>query len=157
MKSILLVAQGTSSSNDVIAQAAIETHRRLRHASSSHEAFEILAEDLNDIEVIIVDVDVGDHSLSVLDAISYCETAPPIVVVTGGEDSEIRPMAHCHGAVACISKPFTARELAALIEDVRTPEYQRTGGSSDRWGHPIPRTRRLRIGHTYDRMHAMKL
>lgn len=158
MKNILLVAQGASGSNDVITHAAIEARRRLRHASSSHEAFEILAEDLDNIDVVIVDVDPGIHGLSVLDSISYRKTAPPIIVVTGFEDKDMTSMAYCHGATACISKPFNARELAALIEDVCVPECQRCGGSCDRWGHPMTRTKwTSRVGHSYERLHAMSL
>jgi hypothetical protein len=68
MKSnILLVAQGASSSNRVIADAAVEAGRGLRHASSSQEAFEILADDVDNIDLVIIDVDPGINSLAVLE------------------------------------------------------------------------------------------
>ena len=154
---ILLVAQGASSSNNVIAAAAIETGHGLLHASRSHEAFEILADDMDNIDVVIIDVDPGIHSLSVLEALSYRETAPPIIVVTGFEQADTAPMAYRHGATACIGKPFAARELAALIHDVCLPEWQRSGGSCDRWGHPRITNRRIRSGHAYDHLHCMSL
>jgi DNA-binding NtrC family response regulator len=154
---ILLVAQGASNSNSVIANAAVEAGRGLRHASSSHEAFEILAEGLDNIDVVIVDVDPGIHSLSVLEALSYCNVAPPIIVVTGFEETDMAPIAYRHGATACIGKPFTALELAALIQDVCLPAWQRSGGSCDRWGHPPTTKRRLRTGHAYEHLHCMSL
>jgi len=159
MKSnILLVAQGASSSNSVIAEAALEAGRGLRHASSSQEAFEILAGSLDDIEVVIIDVDPGIHSLSVLEAISYRKVAPPVIVVTGFEEMDMAPMAYRHGATACIGKPFSALELAALIRDVCVPEWQRCDGSCDRWGHPSRGRRQIsRIGHSYERLHCMSL
>ena len=159
MKSnILLVAQGASSSNSVIADAAVEASRGLRHASSSHEAFATLADGLDDIDVVIIDVDPGIHSLSVLDAITYRKTAPPVIVVTASEESEMAPMAYRHGATACIGKRFTGRELAALIEDVCIPDWQQCEGSCDRWGHPCPRHRRsARPGHAYERVHCMSI
>jgi DNA-binding NtrC family response regulator len=158
MKNILLVAQGASSSNSVIAEAAVNAGRGLRHASNSHEAFETLADGLDNIDVVIIDVDPGIHSLSVLDAISYRKTAPPVIVIAASEEMEMAPMAYRHGATACIGKQFTARELAALIEDVCVPEWQRCGGSCDRWGHPRPRHRHsARPGHAYERVHCMSI
>src|SRR5207302_4353741 len=123
--------------NSVIVNAAVEAGRGLRHASSSHEAFEILADGLDNIDVVLIDVDPGIHSLSVLEALSYCKAAPPIIVVTGFEEMDMAPMAYRHGATACIGKPFTAVELAAKIQDVCVPEWQRRGGSCDVWGHPL--------------------
>ena len=159
MKSnILLVARGASSSNSVIVNAAVEAGRGLRHASSSQEAFDILAEGLDNIDVVIIDVDPGIHSLSVLEAISYRKTAPPVIVVTGFEEMDMAPMAYRHGATACIGKPFTALELAALIHDVCIPDWQRRGGSGDRWGHARTGQRRNpRTCHTYERLHCMSL
>jgi DNA-binding NtrC family response regulator len=160
MKSnILLVAQGASSSNSVIANAAVEAGRGLRHASSSHDYFEILADGLDNIDVVIIDVDPGIHSLSVLEALSYRKTAPPIIVVTGFEEMDMAPMAYRHGATACIGKPFTALELAALIHDVCVPAWRRRGGSCDRWGHPSSGSRRdlWRMGHSYERLHCMSV
>ena len=159
MKSnILLVAQGASSSNSVIANAAVEAGRGLRHASSSREAFNILANGLDNIDVVIIDVDPGIHSLSVLEAISYRKIAPPVIVVTGFEEMDMAPMAYRHGATACIGKPFTAVELAALIHDVCVPDWQRRGGSCDRWGHARTGHRRnSRMGHSYERLHCMSL
>ena len=159
MKSnILLIAQGASSSNSVIANAAVEAGRGLRHASSSQDAFKILADHVDNIDVVIIDVDPGIHSLSLLEALSFRKTAPPIIVVTGFEEMDMAPMAYRHGATACIGKPFTALELAALIHDVCIPDWQRRGGSCDRWGHPRTGQRRnSRIGHSYDRLHCMTL
>jgi DNA-binding NtrC family response regulator len=158
MKSkILLVAQGASSSNNVVAEAAVEAGRGLRHASTSHEAFEILADDVDKIDVVIIDVDPGIHSLAVLEALSFRKTAPPIIVVTGFEEMEMAPMAYRHGATACIGKPFVALELAALIRDVCLPKWQRTGGACDQWGHPLTTNRRIRIGHTHEHVHCMSL
>jgi DNA-binding NtrC family response regulator len=158
MKNILLITQGANSSHSVIAEAAVNAGRGLRHASNSHEAFEILTEELDNIDVVIIDADAGTHSLSLLDAISYREIAPPVIVIAECEEMDTAPMAYRHGATACIGKWFTAEELAALIEDVSTPEWQRRGGSCDRWGHQAPGRRPCqRIGHAYERVHCMSL
>ncbi|HJT80101.1 MAG TPA: response regulator [Chthoniobacterales bacterium] len=157
MKNILLVADGTSSSTSTAARAALECHRGLRHANTSHDAFEILAEDINDIDVVILDVDSGAHRLCFLDAISCYGAAPPVIVVTDSQDTDVTSKAYRHGATACIGKPFTSRELGALIDDVVLPEWQRSGGVCDRWGHPQRGIGRHRIGHSHDRLHALSL
>lgn len=156
MKNILLVAQGAGSSHETITRAAVEAGLGLRHASNSHEAFEILTDGLDDIEVVVIDTDPGSHSLSILDAISLHTTAPPMIVITSSPEAGISNMPHRHGASACISKPFTALELSALIKDVCLPEWQRTGGSCDKWGHRKS-ARRWCTSHRYDRLHCLSL
>src|SRR5690242_6596858 len=119
MKSnILLVAQRPNNSHPVVAQAAIEAGRGIRHATTSHEAFEILAEGIDKIDTVIVDLDPGIDTLSFLGALSFHKAAPPIIFVTDPNEEEIARMAYRHGATACIGRPFTALELAALISDV---------------------------------------
>jgi DNA-binding NtrC family response regulator len=155
---ILLIAHGASSSDSVIAHAAMETSRGLRHASTSHEAFEILADNTDHIDVVVIDIDSEIDNLSVLEALSYGKAVPPIIVITGFGDKNMSPTAYRHGATACIGRPFTAREIGAMIEDVCGPECQTRGGSCDRWGHP-PRagTKSSRIGHAYEHVHNMTL
>jgi DNA-binding NtrC family response regulator len=133
---ILLVAHEDGTSNSVIADAAARTGHGLRHASSGREAFEILTASLDDVDLVIIDVDPGIHSLSILEALSYCKTAPPVIVVTGFEESEMEPIAYRHGAVACIGKPFTPGELAALIAEVCPFTSEQPATSCDLWGHP---------------------
>ena len=157
MKNILLVADGTTSSTDKVARAAVDCRRGLRHASTGHDAFEILARDPNDIDVLILDVDSGAHRLCLLDAISYQRAAPPVIVVTDCRDTDPGPTAYRHGATACIAKSFTSAELAALIHDVCLPDWQRTGGTCDRWGHQHFHAGRTHIGHSYDRLHSLSL
>lgn len=151
---ILLVAQGAGTSTSLIERAALETGHGLRQAATSHEAFEILAEDAGSIDVVIVEVDCVD-SLCVVDAFSFHKAAPPIVVVTGLEEANMAPTAYRHGATACIGKPFTALELAALIKDVCLPEWQQSGGACDQWGHPRRDRRRRLVGHSHERLHCL--
>lgn len=138
MKSnVLLIANRDGSANKTVAAAAAETARGLCHAKESREAFEILGDDLNNIDIVIIDLDPGVHSLSILEALSYCKSAPPVIVVTGLEEADMAPVARRHGAAACIGKPFPSSQLASLIEDVCTAAYSHPT-SSDAWGHPWP-------------------
>jgi DNA-binding response OmpR family regulator len=142
---ILLVAHGDGTSNSAIADAAAQTGHGLRHASSGREAFAILKVSLADVDLVIIDVDPGIHSLSILEALSFSRTAPPVIVVTGFEESEMEPIAYCHGATACIGKPFTSGELAALIAEVRPFTSEQPPTSCDLWGHPRATHTRKRV------------
>ena len=134
-KNILLVANRSRDSNSLVADVAIRTGRGLRHADNSRRAFELLIAGLDDIDFIIIDLDPGMHSISVLEALGCCDTCPPIIVVTGLEELEMTAIAHRHGATACIGKPFSAAKLASLMEEVCPSTAPACTISCDRWGH----------------------
>ena len=134
-RNILLVANGDANSNATIAEAVKQTGRGLRKASSSRQAFEILCMGLGDVDLTIVDLDPGVHSLAILEALDYSGTAPPVIALTGLEESEMTLIARRHGAAACLGKPFSADTLARLIEDVYSSVASERK-SCDRWGHP---------------------
>lgn len=146
--SILLVANGESASSSIVADAAARTGRGLRQASRSREAFEILSGGLDDIDLVIIDVDPGIHALSMLEALSYMKSAPPVIVATSLEETEMKPIACRHGATACIGKPFTSGELAALIAEVSPLTSEPPEKSCDPWGHPRVPRQRLSHAHT---------
>src|ERR1700682_4803993 len=117
-KNILLLASSSGDSNAIVADAAVRTGRGLQHIDNSRRAFELLKAGLKDIDLIIIDLDPGMHSISVLEALGCCDTCPPIIVITGLEELEMTAIAYRHGATACIGKPFSAAKLALLMEDV---------------------------------------
>jgi DNA-binding NtrC family response regulator len=136
-RNILLVANSSGDSNAIVADVAIRTGRGLRHADNSRRAFELLMAGLDDIDLIVIDLDPGMHSISVLEALGCCDTCPPIIVVTGLEELEMTAIAHRHGATACIGKPFSAARLALLMEDVCPAIARPSTTSCDRWGHTV--------------------
>jgi DNA-binding NtrC family response regulator len=145
---ILLVSHGDGVSNSAIAEAATRTGHGLQYANSSGEAFKILKAGLDDVDLVIIDVDPGIHALSILEALSYCKAAPPVIVVTGFEELEMEPIAFRHGATACIAKPFTPGELASLIAEVCPRSSEAPAPSCDYWGHPYDRHTRKRVLQT---------
>lgn len=134
-RNILLVATSSGDSNAIVADAAARTGRGLRHIDNSRRAFELLMAGLDDIDLIIIDLDPGMHSISVLEALGCCDTCPPIIVITGLEELEMTAIAHRHGATACIGKPFSSAELVLLMEEVCPSTVRSCPMSCDRWGH----------------------
>lgn len=130
------MANSAGDSNAIVADAAERTGRGLQHVDNSRRAFELLKAGLNDIDLIVIDLDPGMHSISVLEALGCCDACPPIIAVTGLEESVMTAIAHRDGATACIGKPFSATELALLMEEVCPSTVRASTMSCDRWGHP---------------------
>ena len=66
----LLISKKTSDSNAVIAQAASRAGFFLLRANDSKRAFELLRNGLPEIDLVIIDVDPGIHSMAILEAIT---------------------------------------------------------------------------------------
>jgi DNA-binding NtrC family response regulator len=142
-REILLIANGDADSNAIVEEAAKQSGRRLRKVSSTRQAFEILATDIDNVDVAIIDLDPGVHSLNLLQAIGGHPLAPPVIVLTSLDESEITPIASRHGAVACLGKPFQHANLSEAIElCLALPRSI----SCDLWGHPRQRARREPAG-----------
>lgn len=135
-RNALLISKETSEWNATIAEAAKRAGLLLLKTTDARRAFALLRSGLQYIVLVIIDVDPGIHSMAILEAISASETAPPVIVVTGFEESDMAPIARRHGAAACIAKPFTATELMARIEDVCPADYASISSNCDVWGHP---------------------
>ena len=138
-REILLVANSDADSNAIVEAVAEESGRRLRKVSSTRQAFDVLATDLEDVDVVIIDLDPEVHSLAMLEAIGGHAMAPPVIALTSLEESEVTPIASRHGAVACLGKPLQHANLSEAIELCLA---QPRSISCDLWGHP--RQRRLR-------------
>ncbi len=152
---ILVVASTDPSSHRAIASAAAQTGHGLRYAPSSREAFEILATSPEEVDLLIVDLDSCANRLPVLDAFRCSETAPPVVVLTQFEESDMEPIAYRHGATACIAKPFTPAELAGLIAEICPATSESPALSCDLWGHPYALCQRTSgTRDTFARLHV---
>ncbi len=130
---LLLDADGDSEA--IVSEAATRTGRDVLVAKTSRAAFGVVAEQMQRIEVVVVDVDPGAHGLALLEAISSCADRPPIVVITALEETYMEPIARKHGAAACLGKPITVPRLVSTLKDASTRSL-----TSDRWGGLVPST-----------------
>ena len=140
-REILLVANSDADSNAIVEAVAKESGFRLRKVSSTRQAFEILATGLDNVDVVIIDLDPGIHSLTILEAIGGHPAAPPVIALTSLEESEVTPIANRYGTVACLGKPLQHASVSKAIElSLARPRSI----SSDLWGHPRQRRRSAR-------------
>ena len=135
-RDILLVANGDADSNAIVEAVAEESGHRLRKVSSTRQTFDVLATDLENVDVVIIDLDPGMHALAILEAIGDHTMAPPVIALTSLEESELTRIASRHGAAVCLGKPFQHANLARAI-DLCLAEPRSV--SCDLWGHPRQR------------------
>jgi DNA-binding NtrC family response regulator len=135
---ILLVADSESDANAIIAEAAKQSGRGVRKVSSQQQAFQVLSTATDEIDLAIIDLDLGLHGLALLETLGANESDLPVIAITSQEKSEADMIAYRHGAAACVSKPFTASQLLSVIEQAFS-SWKPHKLSCDLWGHPHPR------------------
>ena len=65
-------------------------------AGTAEDAIEALGECR--VDVVILDLDPGMHSLAILEAVADNAFAPPVIALTSMEESEMTPLATRHGS-----------------------------------------------------------
>jgi DNA-binding NtrC family response regulator len=137
-REILLIANNDADSNATVQAVAKKMGCGFRKVSSTRQALDILATDLDSVDVVIIDLDPGMHSLAILEAIGNRAVGPPVIALTSLDESEVMSIASRHGAAACLGKPFEHANLSKAIEQCLA---QPRSISCDLWGHPQPRRR----------------
>ena len=86
----------------------------------------------NELDVIVSDVNLPDlTALEVMEALRTCNTAVPVVLVTGSSDVGLNEKAYELGVSAVLRKPFDVEDLGALVMSLRR---RRRGGG---WVHSL--------------------
>lgn len=134
-RNTVLLVDADGDSAGLISKAAARSGRDLLVAKTSRDAFKILGNQIQQLDVVIVDVDPGAHGLALLEAISGCADRPQIVVITALEETYMAPIAIKHGAAACLGKPIIIQRLSSTLNDVSKRSL-----TSDRWGCLVPST-----------------
>jgi DNA-binding NtrC family response regulator len=124
----------------LVSAAAIRTSRKVLMAKTSRDAFRILEDEMQWLDLVIVDVDPSAHGLALLEAISGCADRPQIVVITALEEAYMTPIAIKHGASVCLGKPITLQRLGSVFNHVLKRSL-----TCNRWGSLVPSTADERI------------
>lgn len=95
---VILLVDADGDCEEVAAAAAARSGWQTKWARASREAFALFKHHLSDFAVVLVDVDPGAHGLALLEAISGCGERPPMIVLTGLEESYMNAIACEHGA-----------------------------------------------------------
>jgi DNA-binding NtrC family response regulator len=140
-KNIILLVDADADLAAAVLEVASQAGHGVRLAKTSRDAFKVLKDEIDYIDIAIIDVDPGAHGLALLEAISGREERPPVVVLTALEETYMEPIAERHGAAACMGKPVSVEKLKTMID--QSPRRRAT--LSDAWGHlrsqPSPATK----------------
>jgi DNA-binding response OmpR family regulator len=131
----VLLVDSDGDSEAIVSKAANRTGRGVLVAKTSRDAFRILGDQMQRLDLVIVDVDPGAHGLALLEAVSGCGDRPPILVITALEETYMKPICLKHGAAACLGKPITVQRLCSSLNNVSQRSL-----SCDRWGCLTPST-----------------
>lgn len=130
---IVLLVDADGDCERMVSEVADRSNRELFSARTSRDAFKILGDEMQRLDMVIVDVDPGAHGLALLEAISECADRPPIVVITALEEAYMKPISAEHGAAACLGKPIAIERLVSSLDDVSNRSR-----TCDRWGCLMP-------------------
>jgi DNA-binding NtrC family response regulator len=130
-KNIILLVDADADLANAALEVASQTGHGVRLAKTSRDAFKVLKDEIDSIDVAIIDIDPGAHGMALLEAISGREERPPVIVLTALEETYMAPIAERHGAAACMGKPVSVEKLKSTIDQVP----RRRGLVSDAWGH----------------------
>ncbi len=130
-KNIILLVDADADVASVVLEMASQIGHSVRLAKTSRDAFKVLKNEIDDVDIAIIDVDPGAHGMALLEAICGREERPPVVVLTALEEIYMEPIAERHGAAACLGKPVSIERLKSTISQIP----RRRPVVSDAWGH----------------------
>jgi DNA-binding response OmpR family regulator len=140
-KKPILLVDSDGDCEEAVASAAAQTGCRVEWVRSACDVFRSLCSRLHEFALIVIDIDPGSHVAALLEAINLCANVPPVITLTGFEESYMSPLVRVLGARACIGKPIACQELAAAFQKL----LRKSDASCDRWGYRTPA--RIRNGH----------
>lgn len=112
---VILLISNDPVVEELAGDAVVATRHGMRLRRSSAEAFQQLKEGCDDVDLAIIDLDPGVHGKALLEAVG---DRLPVLVLSSLEETYVHPLSQRHGARGCLTKPFTAEQLRAAIEQI---------------------------------------
>ena len=113
---------------DSIAQGLVEMGGLSYLARDASEALQTVRGLGRDLDLAVIDFEHTAHGMSLVSAISMCREDLPIIAVRRDGEKYFEALASASGAVACLTKPVTAREISAAIRQFCKPEPELAAG-----------------------------
>lgn len=134
---IILLVDADADCAGLVLEAGARTAHGVRLSRDSEEAFGFLNREFDCIDSVVIDVDPGTDGLAVLETMSALHERPPVIVLTGLEESHMGPVAARHGAAECLGKPVSIDRLKAALDRIMKGGCEEEI-SCEPWGHPCP-------------------
>ena len=133
-RSVVLVLDADGDTARAVASAAAGVSCDVRFVQTSRDFFHFCHEDFENVAAIILDVDPGNDTMALLEAMDACENTAPIIVVSALEEHRLRSVVQQHGAIACLGKPLSFVQLRHAVGEALTIAAA-AAPRCDVWGH----------------------
>ena len=134
-ENVILLVDADADCAALVLEAGVRTGHGVRLSQDRDEAFVFLNREFDHIDHVVIDLDPGTEGLALLVAINAHRQRPPIIVLTGLEESHMKSVAARYGAAECLGKPVSVDKLEAAIEQISRRESGEEV-TCDPWGHP---------------------
>ncbi len=115
---VILLVDADADCAALVLEAGARTGHGVRLSRDREEAFGFLNREFDHIDHVVIDLDPGTEGLALLAAINAHRQRPPVIVLTGLEESHMKPVAARHGAAECFGKPVSVDKLEAAMEQI---------------------------------------
>jgi DNA-binding NtrC family response regulator len=113
----ILLISGDPETERAAGEAARRTGNGLTVARTAHEAVKEFTHGFEGLRLILLDLDESIHGVTLFSALDDCHGKAPVLVVTGCEESYMKPLAMARGASGCLGKPVLPGHLQHLFEE----------------------------------------
>jgi DNA-binding response OmpR family regulator len=114
----ILLITGDADIERALLEAARRTGRTLTVIRTAHEAVKTFTHGFESFSLIILDLDPDVHGVTLFHALDDCHGGVPVVVLTGCEESYVKPIALSLGAADCLGKPVPPGQFARLLDEL---------------------------------------
>lgn len=104
----ILLISGDTEIEGAVREAARRSGVALTVAHTAYEAVREFTHGFERLSLILLDLDSDIHGVTLFNALEDCRGKAPVVVLTGSEESYMKPLAMAHGAADCVGKPISS-------------------------------------------------
>jgi DNA-binding NtrC family response regulator len=121
---VIVLLTADPSLEDSVAQVLLETGGVSHLTRSAADALQLVCTIGMDLDLAVIDFELGPHGMTLLNAIATCRKDFPVVVVMHDDEKHVEALAYANGAAACLPKPVSATELAHTVRQCLHPQHQ---------------------------------
>jgi DNA-binding NtrC family response regulator len=121
---IIALLTNDPSLEECVAQILLETGGLSHLARSASDALDLICTSGQDLDLAVIDCEHGPHGMTLVGAINSRREGFPVIAITRPGEQFIEALAYANGAIACLSKPLSATQLADTMKQCRRSQHQ---------------------------------
>jgi Response regulator containing CheY-like receiver, AAA-type ATPase, and DNA-binding domains len=120
----MLLLTNDTELEDAVAEALLEFGGVSHLTCNAGDALQIICGTGQDLDLAVIDFELGPHGMTLLSAINSCREDFPVIVVTRDDEKQVEALAYANGVAACLAKPITATELKLVVQHLLAPKLE---------------------------------